>query len=145
MRAPEVYEGSACFHRSQTWACAAMLLCWMRPGVLGAAGSPNKLFHEAWSIAKIRRLFPDWTPLPRDDPILKAEFAYSEELVSELPPDIRKTSLEDEMEAASVLPEMRRLLRRLFVVDPEKRLSAAEVLESKEFLALAEKARAGLE
>ncbi|KAH6712736.1 hypothetical protein BKA61DRAFT_656843 [Leptodontidium sp. MPI-SDFR-AT-0119] len=39
-------------------AVAAMLLCWIKPGVLGAWDSPHFLINTAWSMAKIKRLFP---------------------------------------------------------------------------------------
>ncbi|KAL8698241.1 MAG: hypothetical protein Q9201_006681 [Fulgogasparrea decipioides] len=146
MRAPEVFEGRPHVHRSQTWACAAMLLCWMKPGVLGLAGNKCPMFRESWCIAKIRRLFPDWSPSPIDNEIRLAEFRYSEELINDLPSDIKNiTPLEDELKAACPLPEVRDLLRRLFVIDLEKRPSAAEALASEEFQALAEKARRGPE
>lgn len=139
MPAPEVYEGRPCVHRSHIWACAAMLLCWMKPGVLGVAGNQFELFREAWRIAKIRRLFPDWSPSPVDDDIRQAEFQLSEELIEDLPPDIKNiTSLEDEMQTVHMLPEVRDLLRRLFIIDSKKRPSAAEALASEEFQALAE-------
>ena len=49
------------------------------------------------------------------------------------------------MQTEFMLPEVKGLLRRLFVVDPEKRLSAAAAPASEEFLTLAEKACASLE
>ncbi|CAI7660722.1 unnamed protein product [Penicillium palitans] len=58
MRAPEVFLGEPCTEPSQVWAVAAMLLCWIKPGLLGAWGSPLDLINEAWSMAKIKRLFP---------------------------------------------------------------------------------------
>ncbi|KAG4440058.1 hypothetical protein IFR05_004451 [Cadophora sp. M221] len=60
MRAPEVFLGHACSEPSQFWAVAAMLLCWIKPGVLGAWDSPHLLINKAWSMAKIKRLFPKW-------------------------------------------------------------------------------------
>lgn len=63
MRAPEVFLGKACTEPSQVWAVAAMLLCWLKPGVLGVWDSPYPLINEAWSIVKIQRLFPHWETL----------------------------------------------------------------------------------
>ncbi|PWY66567.1 hypothetical protein BO83DRAFT_451749 [Aspergillus eucalypticola CBS 122712] len=43
MHAPEVFLGHACAKPSQVWAVAAMLLCWINPGVLGVWDSPHPL------------------------------------------------------------------------------------------------------
>jgi hypothetical protein len=40
MRAPEVWQGQPCTEPSQVWALAAMLLCWMKPGILGTWRCP---------------------------------------------------------------------------------------------------------
>lgn len=141
MRAPEVFEGRPCVHRSQVWACAAMLLSWMKPGILGTAGNTNPLFHNSWCIAKIRQLFPDWRPSPINDSVIQAEFKLSEELIEDFTEIRNVSSLENEMQTVFMLPEVSDLLRRLFVVDSEKRLSAEEALKSNEFLALARKAQ----
>ncbi|CAG8906065.1 unnamed protein product [Penicillium egyptiacum] len=60
IRAPEVFLGKACTEPSQVWAVAAMLLCWIKPGVLGAWDSPHPLINEVWAMTKIPRLFPYW-------------------------------------------------------------------------------------
>ncbi|KAF2453077.1 kinase-like domain-containing protein [Lineolata rhizophorae] len=143
MRAPEVYEGQPCVDRSQTWACAATLFCWMKPGILGAAGSPHPLADEAWCIAKIRRLFPNWSPSPTDDSLQQSIFRSSERFIENPRPDLKSiSSLEDEMQAIDMLPEVRDLLRYLFVTDPNQRPSAAEALASTYFQNLAKKAHA---
>ncbi|KAK4861534.1 hypothetical protein LT330_003569 [Penicillium expansum] len=68
MRAPEVFLGQACTEPSQVWAVAAMLLCWIKPGVLGMWGSYHPLINVPWSMAKVKRLFPDWNiPTPDED------------------------------------------------------------------------------
>ncbi|KAI1120585.1 kinase-like domain-containing protein [Nemania abortiva] len=140
MRAPEVYEGQPCVDRSQTWACAATLLCWMKPGILGAAGNLHPLIEEAWCIAKIRRLFPNWSPSPTEDPLQKIMFRSSERLIKNQPNLEKISSLEDEMQTIDMLPEVRDLLRFLFVTDPNERPSAAEALASDYFQNLAKKA-----
>ncbi|KAJ5202317.1 hypothetical protein N7449_004396 [Penicillium cf. viridicatum] len=53
IRAHEVFLGKACTEPSQVWAVAVMLLCWLKPGVLGVWDSPYPLINEAWSMAKI--------------------------------------------------------------------------------------------
>ncbi|KAF1991508.1 hypothetical protein K402DRAFT_126811 [Aulographum hederae CBS 113979] len=60
MRAPEVFVGQPCTEPSQVWAVAAMLLCWIKAGVMGQWDSPHWLIDDAWCMAKIKRLFPDW-------------------------------------------------------------------------------------
>lgn len=155
MRAPEVYEGRGCVNRSQIWACAAMLLGWMKPGILGmfdntfvVYGGPGlyaPIFDNSWCITRIRRLFPDWTPSPVEDEKIELDFWISDAWIKDPPVDLENIpSLEDQMQTMDMLPEMRGLFRLLFVVDPEKRPSAADVLASKEYLALAERARASL-
>ncbi|KAJ5511810.1 hypothetical protein N7453_003913 [Penicillium expansum] len=68
MRAPEVFLGQACAEPSQVWAVAAMLLCSIKPGVLGMWGSYHPLINVPWSMAKVKRLFPDWNiPTPDED------------------------------------------------------------------------------
>ncbi|XHF99305.1 hypothetical protein AWENTII_002812 [Aspergillus wentii] len=68
MRAPEVFLGQACTEPSQVWAVAAMLLCWIKPDVLGVWDCPHYLVNEAWCMAKIKRLFPEWN-IPTPDTV----------------------------------------------------------------------------
>jgi hypothetical protein len=75
MRAPEVFLGHACTEPSQVWAVAATFLSWIRPAVLGEWDSPHVLINKAWSMAKIKRLFPNWkipTPNEVEGDVLKA-------------------------------------------------------------------------
>lgn len=42
-----------------------MLLCWIKPGILGIWDSPHPIINESWSMVKIKRLFPNWNiPIP---------------------------------------------------------------------------------
>ncbi|KAE8329157.1 hypothetical protein BDV39DRAFT_203421 [Aspergillus sergii] len=67
MRAPEIFLGQPCKEPSQVWEVATMLLCWIKPGILGAWDSPHPLIDEAWCMAKIKRLFPHWgIPTPNE-------------------------------------------------------------------------------
>lgn len=137
MRAPEVYQGLGCGHRSQIWALAATLSCWIRPGVLGAAGNSIPAFEEGWSIAKLMRLFPGWIVPHIEDDVRQCEFALGRALIEKSTPEILKVeSLEGEIRSMAVSLALRNLLRRLLVVDPDKRPSAIEVLMSKEYLSL---------
>lgn len=138
MRAPEVFQGRPCTHASQVWACAALLLVWMEPSILGRSGhNRGTLFHNSWSIAKLRRLFPNWNGPPLKGHRRAAEFQVADEFIKELPPMIGGIlSLEDEMQKMGLLPELEDMLRFLFVTDPDARPSAAQVLESDQLRAL---------
>ena len=141
MRAPEVYQGLGCVHRSQIWALAATLFCWIKPGIFGIAGNKIILFRESWCIAKLMRLFPGWTGPPIENDVRRCEFKLGKSLIEESEPEILKVlSLEDEMQTMGIPPELRDLFRRLFVVNPDDRPSASEVLASEEYLALKKKA-----
>lgn len=141
MRAPEVFLGHACAQPSQVWAIAAMLLCWIKPCVLGAGDSPHPLINEAWSMAKIKRLFPSWhvpTPDEVERPTLKCavEFAIRFAEDEEIPRTI--LPFDEEIQKVELPVQLRDLLRLMLVVDPNERPSASAVLASKEFRAFSE-------
>lgn len=137
MRAPEVYLGLGCTHRSSVWALAATIFCWMRPGVLGSADSQVPFSNEAWCIAKLKRLFPGWVVPSIEDEIRKYEFELADALIEESTSRILKMStLEKELNVIPTLPEVKDLLRSMLIIDNEQRPTAGEVLRSKEYLAL---------
>ena len=79
--------------------------------------------------------------LDRPAYVRQCEFKLAKALIEEPEPEILKaSSLEDEMQAMGMLPELRDLFRRLLVVNPGGRPSASEVLASEEYLALKKKA-----
>ncbi|KAL4782105.1 hypothetical protein BJX76DRAFT_349646 [Aspergillus varians] len=125
MRAPEVYLGQACTAPSQIWAVAAMLLCWVKPGILGAWDSPHFIINEAWSMAKIKRLFPHWR-IPASEDVnghtLKAVVDAATYLAKEA--------------EVEVLGELKGVLGVMLVPEMGERPSAASVLASREFGAL---------
>ena len=88
------------------------------------------------------RLFPHWTGPPDDDRLRWAEFDFGQVLSSN--PDnlklITVSTLENEMQTMGITPELKNLLRRVFVVDPNGRPLAVEALKLKEYLALEEAA-----
>ncbi|KAL1614354.1 hypothetical protein SLS56_012127 [Neofusicoccum ribis] len=137
MRAPEVFRGLPFIDRSQVWACAAMLLCWLKPGILGAADMDADFLKNTWCIAKLRRLFPDWNDPPVEDNVHSREFTLSKRIAEE-PGLIRISSLEDEMRGMHLLPVLKDLLSLMLVVNPDKRPSAAQVLASQQFQSLKE-------
>ncbi|KAJ0420517.1 hypothetical protein BJY00DRAFT_301491 [Aspergillus carlsbadensis] len=88
----------------------------IKPGALGAWDCPHSLLNEAWSMAKIKRLFPDWEIPHADDvegDVLKAA-------KMEMPQQVKD------------------ILRLMFVADPSERPPAASVLASREFRELEE-------
>lgn len=138
MRAPEVFLGQPCTKLSQVWAVAALLLCWIKPGVLGAWDSPHPLINDAWCMAKLRRLFPEWhipTPEQVQRPTLKSA-VESAVLLSEDEDGPRWIApFAEETEKFEMPDQLRDLLRLMLVVDSRQRPSASAVLESKEFKA----------
>ena len=138
MRAPEVLLGQACTEPSQIWAVAAMLLYWIKPGVLGTWRCPHSLLNAAWSMAKIKRLFPNWK-IPRPDEVeghvlqaaVKHAMAYYDE-ASELP---ASRPWDEETHQVQMPQELRDLLHYMMVVDPVQRPSAASILASEELRA----------
>ena len=138
MRAPEVFLGHACTGLSQVWAAAAMLLCWIKPGILGKWDSPHFLLDKAWSMAKIKRLFPKWN-IPTSDEVkgdtLRATVKCARRMSREEPVLQAILSFEEEIKTVEVPQQLTDLLRLMLVTDPAKRLSASSVLASKEFQA----------
>ncbi|KAK2764424.1 hypothetical protein FQN54_009118 [Arachnomyces sp. PD_36] len=141
MRAPEVFLGEACTEPSQVWAVAAMLLCWIKPGVLGPWNSPHYLVNEAWCMAKIKRLFPHWdipTPDKVEGDSLKAavdsakRFSKQE---SELQDILDILPFDEETQKVEIPMQLRELLRFMLVPNPVKRPSASSVMISREFRA----------
>ena len=142
MRAPEVYRGLGCFHRSEVWALAATLFCWIKPGIFGTTGNEYDLPNESWCIAKLMLLFPGWTGPPADNACIQRVFRLgkllTEEPIEDKPDEkiVKVLSLENEMQTMGIQPVLMDLFRYLFVVDPDARPSAAEALASKEYLTL---------
>lgn len=138
MRAPEVFLGQPCAKLSQVWAVAALLLCWIKPGVLGAWDSPHPLINDAWCMAKLRRLFPGWhipTPEQVERPTLKSA-VESAVILSEDEEGPRWIApFDEETQKFEIPDQLIDLLRLMLVVDPRQRPSASAVLESKEFKA----------
>ncbi|KAF2672887.1 hypothetical protein BT63DRAFT_450913 [Microthyrium microscopicum] len=138
MRAPKVFLGQACTKPSQVWAVAAMLLSWIKPGILGEWDSPHFLIDKAWSIAKIKRLFPSWN-LPNPNEVegdtLKAAVKSAGHMSLEEPEMQAISPLDVELQGIEMPEQLRDLLRLMLIVDPNKRPSASFVLTSREFLA----------
>jgi len=137
MRAPEVFLDKACTEPSQVWAVAAMLRCWIEPGILGVWDSPHPLLNEAWCMAKIKRLFPHWdipTPDEVNGHVLKAAVETAKGLGEEVP-ELQAIVPFDEIRKVEIPLQLRDLLHLMLVPDPVKRPSALSVLASREFRA----------
>lgn len=138
MRAPEVFLGQPCTEPSQIWAVAAILLCWIKPGILGAWDSPHYLINEPWSMAKIKQLFPHWkipTPDEVDGRILKAIVRWAKSLGEEVPELQQILPFNEEIQKVDMPQQLWDLLHFMLVVDMVERPSALSVLASKEFQA----------
>ena len=138
MRAPEVFLGQACTEPSQVWAVAAMLLCWIKPGVLGAWDSPHYMINEAWSMAKTKQLFPNWkipTPDEVDGDVLKAIVQSARSLGKKVPELQKVLPFNEEMQKVEMPQQLQGLLHFMLVVNVVERPSALSVLASKEFQA----------
>lgn len=136
MRAPEVFLGEPCTEPLQVWAVAAMLLFWIKPGILGAWDSPHPLINEAWCMAKIKRLFPHRdipTPDEIDRHTLKAAIQSARRFNKEVPDLQAISSFDVEIRKVEVLQPFGDLLRLMFVADPVERPSASSVLASSSF------------
>lgn len=136
MRAPEVFLSQACTEPSQVWAIAATLLCWMKPGILGAWDSPHLLINEAWSMAKIKRLFPHWdlpTPEMVEDDVLRVAVESAQSFSEKLPELQAILPLDEEIKKVEMPQQLRNLLCSILVPDPKMRPSASFVLASREF------------
>lgn len=138
MRAPEVFLGQTCTGPSQVWAVAAMLLCWIKPNVLGKADSPHSLVDAAWCMAKIKRLFPDWelpTPNEVNGPVLQAAVKAARRMSQEEALMQAILPFQEEMQKVEMPQQLRDLLGLMLVTNPDKRPSASAVLASTEFRA----------
>ncbi|KAK4108828.1 kinase-like protein [Canariomyces notabilis] len=148
MRAPEVFLGFPCTTKSQVWSCAASLLFWLKPSLLGSSsddgdglrGSCIDVLPTPWCLAKLRRLFPAWRDRPvAGDVRRKAEWALSEDHLEELPAPLKRIGcLEEEMGRLGMVRELRGVMGLMLVTDPKERFGPREVLASGEMRALRE-------
>lgn len=148
MRAPETWQGLGCFHRSDVWSLAAMVLVWLQPKLLGTSGmfQDPLLWPEPWSMAKLMRLFPDWTGTPAAASVIEKEAKFAKALTTELDPEnqgqpyVNLGSLDDELRELDVPEEVANMLRYLLVLRQESRPSAVEALASLEYEVLVRRA-----
>ncbi|KAF9890791.1 hypothetical protein FE257_005361 [Aspergillus nanangensis] len=138
MRAPEVFLGKGCTELSQIWALSAMLLCWIKPGILGVWDSPHPLINEAWCMAKIKRLFPNWN-IPVSDEvkgdILKAAVDSAKFFAEEVSDLQAILPFNEEIKKVDIPQQLKDLLGFMLVPNPVKRPSASCVLASRELRA----------
>ncbi|KAH9212197.1 hypothetical protein DL95DRAFT_509553 [Leptodontidium sp. 2 PMI_412] len=110
-------------------AVAAMLLCWIKPGVLGAWDSPHFLINTAC---------PKWN-IPTPDEVegesFKAAVRSARRMSQEEPGLQAILPLEEEIRGVDMPQQLSDLLCLMPVVDPSERPSASSVLALKEFRA----------
>lgn len=142
MRAPEVFIGQTCNEPSQVWAVAAMILCWIKPSILGVGDCPHFLVNDSWCMAKLKLLFPNWRIPTADEvngPILQTNVKYallfSEDKDKEIQELQAFSPFDEETRKIDMPEQLRDLLRLMLVVNPDERPSASTVLASKEFQA----------
>lgn len=120
MGAPEVFLGQLCTEKSQVWAVAATLLCWIKPGILGAC--PYPWIDEAWCMAKIMRLFLGWeisTPDKLERETLRVALNTAVKIKEE--EDFNAISpLEEELKKVEMPQELRDLVRFMFITGPPR-------------------------
>ncbi|KAI9684974.1 MAG: hypothetical protein M1820_010861 [Bogoriella megaspora] len=132
MRAPEVWSGLGCFHRSD-------LFDWISPCVFGANDMAPGHWREPWAMAKLLRLFPrSLTAHPTDLDYkgyfelaqLIERFGHSDETEQKC---FETLSFEEELGKLDVPPALSEVFRYLLVVDHKRRPTAVEALKSREF------------
>lgn len=140
MRAPEIFLGHACTAPSQIWGIAAMILCWIKPSVLGVWDSPHWSLNEAWCMAKIKRLVPDWR-LPHlkdvERPTMQAAIPAADRMSREEAALQAILQFREEMRRMGI-PQQLSDLHCMSRTDPMERPSALCVLRSEEFQMFAE-------
>ena len=124
-----------------------MVLWSIKPSIIGLRGNIlGSLSAEAWCIAKLMRLFPDWTGLPVAKDLPQLQFKYAQEILEDGYPDITSIdSLEKELQTMSILPELKDLLLYMLIPNPEQRPWPADVLYSGQFVALSNRVHLGFD
>lgn len=136
MRSPEVHAGFGCSHRSDIWSPAVTVLDWLRPGIFGVADNKDSHWPDAWSIAKLMRLFPNWEGCTNNNDAVQKLFDLARVLSTEPDPknpdelNMKTPVLEKELEAIDAPPELLGMARLLLGIDIGKRPSAAEAMKS---------------
>jgi serine/threonine protein kinase len=138
MRAPEVWQGLGCSPASDIWALAVTLFDWIKPHVFGISDKKPELWPEEWAMAKLMRIFPDWSvsKLTKDtyqsEYNLAAKILIAQDVDDPSKPYLDAKSLDEYLSEMDIYPELGDFLRYLFVLNPSKRPSAEEALASEE-------------
>ncbi|PWY81600.1 hypothetical protein BO94DRAFT_470166 [Aspergillus sclerotioniger CBS 115572] len=122
-RAPETHFYEFCTSASQLWSVGATLLSWINPFLLNYARCPTPEMIPALCMSKLKRLFPEWY-IP-DPGQLELNNVVKVDLDCIAPFETQLTSL-------GVPREITDVLALMMIIDPKKRPSAKEVLESRE-------------
>ncbi|KAG4431341.1 hypothetical protein IFR05_013173 [Cadophora sp. M221] len=142
MRAPEIWRGYGCTHRSDVWSLAAAVLAWAKPGTLGVAGMKGGLWPQLWCMVKLMGVFPGWTALPATSCMNETAAIAAKDILGAKDPDrpdeqyVKVRSLDEELQSVNISAETANMLRYLLITDPGNRPEAADALASPEFQAL---------
>ncbi|KAI2033761.1 hypothetical protein LOZ03_006724 [Ophidiomyces ophidiicola] len=150
-RAPEVWGSVSCYHKSDVWSLAALMLNWIDNGIVGNHDNNGSFPPMIWCLAKLMRLFatennPIVPPSSTASKDLQLSFEYAKKLVSAARADNPKQYILDTpgfdewaaaAEAADLIPKVvLDMIRFLAILDPANRPTAAQALVSNEFKAL---------
>ena len=153
MRAPEVWSGRGCFHRSDVWAFAVTVshplfpsgICVTLTGVAFRLDGymPQGHWPQPWAMAKLLRLFPGSVTMHPTDANYQGYFRIAQLLEragfdgGPDPSCFQTLSFEEELNKLSISPALAAFLRYLLAVDYMQRPTAAQALRSPQFKDLA--------
>jgi serine/threonine protein kinase len=138
LRAPEVWQGLGCSPASDIWALAVTLFDWIKPNIFGISDKKPELWPEEWAMAKLMRIFPDWTVSKLTKDVYQSEYNLAAKILiardvdDPSEPYFDAKSLDEYLAEMEIYPELADFLRYLFVLDPSKRPSAEEALAAEE-------------
>ncbi|KAF2476364.1 kinase-like protein [Lindgomyces ingoldianus] len=137
-RAPEIYRGFACTHRADVWALAVTVVELFNSDLFGFSDMDCNVPVEGWCIAKLMLLFGGDLGSLADNDAIKKDFKLGRllaEWVDKGEQVVKVSSFEEEMQSMDMPEALKGFMKYLFVVDPDKRPSAAQALASKELRA----------
>ncbi|KAF1954996.1 hypothetical protein CC80DRAFT_110117 [Byssothecium circinans] len=147
MRAPEVWAGYGCRHVSDVYSVGSTIISWLQPGVLGPHDVKPPIFADAWCIAKMIKLVETENEQAVDPPAgvasdIKSMYELGRVLLTQ-PDDgddgsmhVPARPLREVLRRLGTMPEVKALIQILLAPNFQNRLSAEQVLTSKEYKAL---------
>ncbi|KAI0804259.1 kinase-like protein [Xylaria sp. FL0064] len=137
-RAPKVYRAFACTRRADVWALAVTVVELFNSDLFGFSDMDCNVPVEGWCIAKLMLLFGGDLGSLADNDAIKKDFKLARllaEWVDKGEQVVKVSSFEEEMQSMDMPQALKGFMKYLFVVDPDKRPSAAQALASKELRA----------